>query len=110
MAEAMTEKIRSILEDCARKRRTITYSVLGELIGKQEIQGSHSWPELDAIDEEDKANGRPDLSLLVVRKDDGLPGKFDGRYIKKEEWNDELIAQYREDLERVYDYYSPGNG
>lgn len=108
MAGAMIEKTRSILEGCARNRRTITYEELGEQIGRQ---ARGPWPELDAIAEEDKANGRPDLSLLVVRKDDGLPGKFDGRYIKKGKWPDKLRKQYQDELKRVYDYYSrPGNG
>lgn len=92
MAGAMIEEIRSILEGRARNRRTITYSVLDGLIGKQKIQGSHSWPELDAIAEEDKANGRPDLSLVVVYKYIELPGKFNGISIKSDEWNDELIG------------------
>ena len=107
MAGAMIEEIRSILEGRARNRRTITYGELGEQICRPGIQGP--WPELDAIAEEDKANGRPDLSLVVVYKYIELPGKFNGISIKTE-WNHELIAQYREDLERVYDYYSPGNG
>lgn len=108
MAGARIEKIRSILEGRARDRRTITYGKLGELIGRREIQGS--WTKLDAIAEEDKADGRPDLSLVVVYKNIELPGKFNGRSIKKHEWSDGLVKQYREDLQRVYDYYSPGNG
>ena len=100
-------KIRSILEGCARKRRTITYGELGELIGRPDPQGS--WPELDAICDEDfKARPRrPDLSLLVVYKDIGLPGKFRGKSREREDWTNELVAEYRKDRAAVYDHYSP---
>lgn len=103
-----TKKIRSILEGCARKGRTITYGELGDLIGRQNPQGS--WPELDAICDEDSKAGRPDLSLLVVYKDIDLPGKFGEEPRKPEDWTEEMVKQYRRDRDAVYDYYRSGSG
>ena len=91
------ERIRGILICCARNRRTITYSDLRKKIGGAP---RGPWDELDAIAEYEKAHDRPDLTLVVVRKDSGLPSVYKDEALDP---NDrEGVKKYKSDLEGLF--------
>ena len=69
--------VRAILIASAGLRRSMSYSELLDALGHR-----FSRPKmraicrtLDAIDEAARADGEPELAVLVVRKADGLPGQ-----------------------------------
>ena len=91
------KRIREILICCAQNRRTITYGDLRKKIGGPP---RGPWDELDAIAEYDKAHDRPDLTLVVVRKDSGLPSVYKGKPLDP---NDrESVEKYKSDLEDIF--------
>lgn len=67
------DRIRRTLKEVAKKEDTITYGALASNIGKFDVQ---DWPELDVLSQEEKRDGRPDLTLVVVNADTKFPGKF----------------------------------
>ncbi len=67
--------IREELLRRARSGRTISYAQLGELVG---FSPRGPWkPLLDEISREQAEQGLPDITFLVVRSKDGLPGQID---------------------------------
>ena len=77
------EEVREILIGAARAGNALTYSQMLNLLGF-----AFSRPKmrqlckvLDAIDQDGRVAGEPDLAVLVVRQSDGLPGQgwFVGR-------------------------------
>ena len=77
------EEVREILIGAARAGNALTYSQMLNLLGF-----AFSRPKmrqlckvLDAIDQDGRLAGEPDLAVLVVRQSDGLPGQgwFVGR-------------------------------
>ncbi len=93
--------IRSILKCRAEKRLTITYGVLSSQIGGR-VRGP--WPELDAICEEDKIAGLPDLTLCVVLADTSVPAIYLGQTLELRDKN--RVSQYFNDLEQLFAYHS----
>ncbi len=93
--------IRDILVECARKRATITYSELGEKVGRP-AQGP--WrDDLDPICQEEQKAGRPDVTLVVVKKNKSYPTIYMGEILDP---NDkEIMSSYRKDLEFVWDFW-----
>ena len=89
--------IRDTLIYCARRRTTITYGDLGDLVGRT---SRGPWAELDRIKEREKKAGKPDLTLLVISSRTELPTKYRGKPLHR---NDrERVEMYREDREHVY--------
>ncbi len=69
--------VRAVLIASARAARAMSYAELLDALGHR-----FSRPKmravcatLDAIDEKARADGEPELAVLVVRKADGLPGQ-----------------------------------
>ena len=73
---AAREEVRTILIQCARECRTITYGELSALVTSINLP-PYSYGMvgmLNEIGDADRAAGRTWLATLVVRKSDGLPG------------------------------------
>jgi hypothetical protein len=62
------------LSQCARQRQTIFYGELGQ---KVDVPPRGPWkPVLDDIAREETANGRPDVTFLIINKQTGFPGQI----------------------------------
>jgi len=61
---------------------------------------------LDLIANEEIAAGRPDITVILVRKDTGYPGQIDGRETKMPTLQDR--ARAREKMQGVIDTYNVG--
>jgi hypothetical protein len=61
---------------------------------------------LDCIAEEEKAAGRPDITVILVRRDSGYPGQIDGRQTKKP--TPTQMQRAREKMQEAIDAYNPG--
>jgi hypothetical protein len=61
---------------------------------------------LDIIAKEEAAAGRPDITVLLVRKDTGYPGQIDGKRTKRPKPQD--IVRARQKLQDVIDRYNRG--
>jgi hypothetical protein len=95
------EEIRAILLDRARAGRTIYYSELGKLLG---IPARGPWKAiLDEISREERGNGRPDFTYLVVSRTSGLPGQIEFEAAKPPSPGQRQKAD--EVLEKVFEYY-----
>jgi hypothetical protein len=94
--------IRSELLRRARKRQLITYGQLGDAVG---IPSRGPWkPVLDEIGLEETAEGRPDITYLVVNARTRLPSQIGFRAAKPP-----TAAQRKEaaDVTRtIFDYYA----
>lgn len=89
--------IRDALIYCARRRTTITYGDLGDLVGRT---SRGPWPELDRIKEREKNSEKPDLTLVVVSSRTELPTIYRGKPLHR---NDrERVEMYRKDRDHVY--------
>jgi hypothetical protein len=61
---------------------------------------------LDLIANEEKAAGRPDITVILVRKDTGYPGQIDGRETRQPTPPQRQRA--REKMQEAIDAYNPG--
>lgn len=70
-------EVRVILVASARAREAISYSDLLAALGHRFTRPKMRalCKTLDVIDEAERAAGRPELAVLVVREADGLPGQ-----------------------------------
>jgi len=94
------EAIRSILQDRAGKRRTITYAKLASMIGR----GARGpWFELDELCVEEAREGRPDLTLCIVSQETNLPSKYLGQPLSLDDAK--RIERYFEDLETLFRFW-----
>ena len=100
----IVDRIRRTLKEVAKKEDTITYRALASNIGKLDVQ---HWPELDVLSQEEKRDGRPDLTLVVVNADTKFPGKFNGRRMDAEDWwtKEKTRDLYCKRRDEVYEYY-----
>lgn len=77
MLDVNMEDLRAYLIEVAKNEDTVTYGEVAHHFGKT-IKGNHDitlWSALlEEISHTENAEGRPLLSALVVRADDGLPG------------------------------------
>ena len=89
--------IRDALIYCARRRTTITYGDLGDLVGRT---SRGPWADLYRIKEREKKSGKPDLTLLVVSSRTGLPTKYRGKPLHRDDRKQ--VEMYRKDREHVY--------
>ena len=94
-------KVRSELTRVAREGETVTYGELGKRVGKNP---RNLQPELDKICEEEKAAGCPDLTLVVQKSRDRLPGAFESKQMTAEDWTPDVCERYRERLQEVFDH------
>jgi hypothetical protein len=79
MTDAIADvpRVRSILIEAARAGRSVSYSEalneLGHRFTRPKMRALCK--TLDVIDEMGRADGEPELAVLVVRESDGLPGQ-----------------------------------
>jgi len=112
MASAVTrygdrkEAIRAELIRRAKQTCTIYYSELGELVG---IPAQGPWkPVLDEIGREERSNGRPDITFLVINKQTGLPGQIGFKPAKPPTLEQRRTAD--SEIQSVFDYYCGNAG
>ena len=95
-------RIREILIRCAKKRTTTCLSEVGREIGRQQ-QGP--WKkDLDAIKYYEKAHNRSDVTLVVVRKNIGLPKIYKGKPLKRGDHG--RVREYENDRERLFEEWA----
>lgn len=96
------KRIREILIRCAKNRTTTYLSDVGREIGRAQ-QGP--WKkDLDAIKCYEKAHNRPDVTLVVLRKNIELPKIYKGKPLK---WSDhERVREYENDREHLFEEWS----
>ena len=92
------KQIRDVLIRCAQDGHTITYEDLGNEIGRPP-QGP--WKDdLDAIKRYEEAHSRPDVTLVVVEKNSGLPSIYKDEALKRSDR--ERVEEYENDRERLF--------
>jgi hypothetical protein len=106
---AAKEEMRTLLIEHARARQTVTYSALARMIESAHIH--HRSPLfvqlLSEVCAEEERWGHGVLCALVVSKTTGIPGGgyFSGMAELGRDVS-ELVASWRAELERVFDYWS----
>jgi hypothetical protein len=95
------DEIRAELLRLAMEGRTTTFSELGKKLG---IPTQGPWkPILDEIRREEIGQGLPDLTLLVIAKQYGVPGQIAFQLSRFPEKEQREAA--REMIEKVLSYY-----
>ena len=100
--ESLKRKVRRELTRVAREGKPITYKELGQRVGKNP---RNLRLELDKIWQEEKAAGNPDLTLVVQKSRDRLPGAFEGKRTTAEDWTPEARQRYKQRLQEVFDHH-----
>ena len=94
-------RIVAVLSRCARQRRTIFY---GELGSEVDVPARGPWKAVhDEIAREETANGRPDITFLVINKQTGFPGQIGFKPAKPPTPEQRRIAD--DAIEKVFAYY-----
>jgi hypothetical protein len=106
---AAKEEMRSVLIDCARMRKTVTYTDVCLMIQTVQMH-PHSFIFTRILSEvcaEEEERGHGVLCALVVSKTTGIPGAgyFRGMAELGHDMSD-LEASWRAELEQVFDYWS----
>ncbi|MBH5321192.1 ribose-phosphate pyrophosphokinase [Aurantiacibacter sediminis] len=104
------ERIRALLLEAAKRGEAVSYS---EMLGKLGFRFTRPKMRtlcrtLDAIDETARANGEPELAVLVVRESDRLPGQgwWTGRTDYRGEWTGREALRHVEKLQQqAFDYW-----
>ena len=95
------KRIREVLVCCAQNRRTITYGDLADKIGSGRPQQGPWKDDLDAIKRYEEAHSRPDVTLVVVEKNSGLPSIYKCEKLKRSDRK--RVKEYKNDLERLFE-------
>jgi hypothetical protein len=103
-------RIKTILEQCAREGRAISYSELLLNLGFRFTRPKmrQVCKTLDKIDQLTAEEGAPALAVLVVREGDGLPGQgwWTGRIDYQGEWTGAQAQKHVSGLqEKVFAYW-----
>ncbi len=103
-------RIKSMLEQCAREGRAISYSELLLYLGFRFTRPKmrQVCKTLDKIDQLNAEEGAPALAVLVVREGDGLPGQgwWTGRTDYPGEWTGpEALAHVKQLQQMVFAYW-----
>ena len=100
------ELIRAELLKCARAKpiEILSYSDFGKRV--QIIPRGPGKALLDLIAREENDHQRPDITVLLVRKDSGYPGQIDGIHSKIPTPQQKIRA--RKKLQEVIDVYNRG--
>ena len=107
MDRGIMERCHAKLIDVAQVRGTITY---GDLARFLHVANQSVGVYLDPIYEEEIAQGRPDLTVVVVYPKTGM-GRYNSRgrhvrSVKVDSNNDDDVRAYRDELNHVYEYWS----
>jgi hypothetical protein len=97
------EDIRLSLVNVARQRQTITYATLAGKLGMKSPQGP--WKAvLDELSKRETADGRPDITYILVRKGTGYPGQIEFKSANPPSEHQKVVAdKIKHD---VWEYYS----
>ena len=99
------QRIKAILESCAREGRSISYSELLLILGFRFTRPKMRavCKTLDRIDQLTEKEGAPALAVLVVREGDGLPGQgwWTGRTDYCGEWTGKKAEAHIKNLQQV---------
>lgn len=88
---------------CARQRQTIFHGELGREV---DVPARGPWkPVLDEIAREEVANGRPDITFLVISRQTGLPGQIGFKPAKPPTPDQRRMAD--DVIQNVFAYYLP---
>lgn len=98
-------RITAELQRLARSgRRSITYGEFGALV---DVQPRGPWKAiLDHVCAAEAAEGRPDITILIVARATGLPGQIGGK--KTDPKSDRQRALYDQTVDAVINYYAKG--
>ena len=100
------DTIRRRLKEAAAKGQTVTYVHLADLVDIHPQNVSVYLDAIwDAIQKEESPANRLDLTLVVVKADIKLPGKFNDRTMDAEDWDQETLDLYCKRRNEVYEYY-----
>jgi hypothetical protein len=85
----------------AMERKTIHYGDLGKAVG---MPAQGPWkPILDELAKEERSQGRPDFTYLVVSKQTGLPGQIGFEPARPPTCDQRRMPD--QEIHRVFDYY-----
>ncbi|MBA7631262.1 hypothetical protein ES703_38792 [subsurface metagenome] len=107
----MKEKVRELLIETARSEKTITYAEVGKLANLSMVNPHHRTELADTLDEinrEERENGGPMLSVVVVQKDSKRPGRgffVLARDLQRQAPDIDDETFFVGELNRVYEYY-----
>ncbi len=98
----MKDKIRKILIERAKQRKTIFYGELAKLVG---MSAQGPWkPILDDIGHEETKLRRPDITYLVVNKKHSMPGQIG--YKPANPPTDLQKQRFEEEKSKVFAFYA----
>jgi hypothetical protein len=81
-----------------------TYTEFGKRVG---IPHQGPWaPVLDTIALEEKNNGLPDITFLIVRRDTGYPGQIG--FVRAKKPTLKQMERASVEVQRIIDKYNPG--
>ncbi len=109
----MKEQIREVLINAAKQNNTIFYSEVGKVVELDMAnpgERSKLANILDEINREEHRLGKPLLSVVVVQKESGHPGKgfFDlARELGKQKPDEDYRDFFAVELEKVFDEWPP---
>ena len=109
----MKEQIREVLINAAKQNNTIFYNEVGKVVELDMAnpgERSKLAKILDEINREEHGLGRPLLSVVVVQKESGHPGKgfFDlARELGKQKPHDDNQIFFANELKKVFDKHTP---
>jgi len=111
----MKEQIREVLIKAAKQNDTIFYSEVGKVVGldmSNPGERSKLANILDEINREEHGLGRPLLSVVVVQKESGHPGKgfFDlARELSRQKPDENYQDFFANELGKVFDEWPPSD-
>lgn len=95
------KQIRDVLIRCAQDGHTITYTDLADKIGSGRRPQGPWKDDLDAIKRYEEAHSRPDVTLVAVEKNSGLPSIYKDEALKRSDR--ERVEEYENDRERLFE-------
>jgi hypothetical protein len=101
----LVSRVRAILEVSATERKTITFGEIERRVGEKIA----AWNKvLDPIYDDCMAQGRPDLTAIVIYKETGYPPFFsDGGEARSKRFNPNSLRQvdrWQQEVSRVFEW------
>jgi hypothetical protein len=110
-AIADVDRIEALVRQAARAGHALSYSELLLMLGFRFTRPKMRalCKTLDAVDQRARANGEPELAVLVVREGDGLPGQgwWTGRNDYTGEWTGPAARAHIDAIQgRAFEFWS----
>jgi hypothetical protein len=101
----LTSRVRDVLKNCARERKTITFGEVEKRVGEKIA----AWNKvLDPIYEDCRTRGHPDLTAIVIYRETGYPPFFsDGGEARSRHFNPNNLRQverWQKEVSRVFEW------